>query len=444
MAKKDRGVIGGLLDLAGGAIEGLGRITPAGRGSAARTAGKQLQNDQTRLANALNQLKIIAGTNPDNASANIQANEVFKKAGLPVQEGADFSPFLDKFRAGTQVAPTREAVLSRPTPAVGTKVKTTTRGGEEITREGVAVKQRPATDVFTLQVGGQGVESRIDRDPQGNITGFTPLQVEGEAAVAAPSRQEVRTGAIESGTKSTAEKDIVSLTQRREQVKALKQTVQQDPSLLTFPRKAQGFVTDVVEFFGGKTTNKIEKLLQDANITNPAATQKLRDFQASAENAFLPFRKFITGVAGGMKEFSEIAKAFPREDDTLSEFLGKADAAIRATTVLGSILEAAITDGVLTQAEVDSGTPNPEVQQRLRDSVFSKMTNAGVSLSELPEIRQGEGVNSLIQRAQLRKFSQGLKDNEVLMQDQQGNISAFTRQELDQGLGQGFTPVTGF
>jgi hypothetical protein len=134
MAKEDKDAIGGLLDLVGGAIEGLGRLTPAGRASAARTASRQLQNDQARLANALNQLKIIALTDPNNQTANVQANRIFQQMGLPVQEGADFSPFLDKFRA-VEIQPTRKEVLERPTPPVGTTVKTKTRAGEEITRK---------------------------------------------------------------------------------------------------------------------------------------------------------------------------------------------------------------------------------------------------------------------------------------------------------------------
>ncbi|HEC65297.1 MAG TPA: hypothetical protein ENI23_08385 [bacterium] len=110
-------------------------LTQGVRSDEAAITSQRLGNEQKRLANALEQLKVIALTDPNNKTANAQATEIFKKAGLPVQEGADFSQFLDKFRAAGQVGPTRETVLDRPTPAAGTTVKTTTRGGEEITRK---------------------------------------------------------------------------------------------------------------------------------------------------------------------------------------------------------------------------------------------------------------------------------------------------------------------
>lgn len=433
----------GILENIGGAVGGaIDFITKPNPMQQAMIEGKQASAQQQVLANTMQQLQLVLQNAQSPEQGNAMARELLIGSGIisPEQAGQlDFSRTIQR-------APTIEQAQAIPL-GTGEQLVTETQRGK-LTRTGAQPKPAPAADVQDIQVGDQVVKATITRDDQGNITGFTPLTVGDEPAVVPPERQEIRTGALTTGAATEAQKDILSLSGRRNQLKGLKETVEQDPGLLTFPRRAQAAVTGLVQFLGGKTDTQVEKTLEKVKLTDPQAAQKLATFQADVENAFLPFRKFITGVAGGMKEFGQIAKAFPQTGDPLSKFMGKADSAINATVTLSSVLEAAITDGIIAASEIETENPTDEqrndFQQRFRAGVLNKITSAGLTLGDIAEIREGEGVDQLIQRSQLIKFQSQLKDNEILMQDAQGNVSAFTQQELNQGLGQGFTPVTGF
>lgn len=179
MAKetKRKGALGGLLDIAGGIGDfifapGTEAINRARSGEQA-IAGQQLQNEQTRLANALNQLKVIALTDPNNKTANVQANEVFKKAGLPVREGADFSPFLDKFRTGTRTAQQATGIAQGVPSGLSAEIPFGPEGKGRIKR--AAAKSATKSEIFT---DSKGVQGRI-------VDGtFTPIEtVEGEQLI---------------------------------------------------------------------------------------------------------------------------------------------------------------------------------------------------------------------------------------------------------------------
>lgn len=64
--------------------------------------------------------------------------------------------------------------------------------------------------------------------------------------------------------------------------------------------------------FGGKGKAIEARILQKAGFkTQEEYTQARSRWMAQSKSAFLEYRKWVTGVAGGEKEFKEIAKAFP-------------------------------------------------------------------------------------------------------------------------------------
>lgn len=99
---KDRGALGGLTDLVGGAFEFL---TSPSEGEKSKIAGQQIKNDSARLASAINTIKSVALTTTDNEAANAQLNQIFSAdTNLPqfTGGGRDFSAILDKARTGTK------------------------------------------------------------------------------------------------------------------------------------------------------------------------------------------------------------------------------------------------------------------------------------------------------------------------------------------------------
>jgi hypothetical protein len=128
---------------------------------------------------------------------------------------------------------------------------------------------------------------------------------------------------FEKGVKSEIEKDI---KKGLETVNGLVGILEGfDRDFLTVQGKFKGKlerlgdVFDRPDMFGGKEF---------------AARQS--SFVTKAKGQFLVFRKFITGVAGGIQEFKEIGKAFPEADqdffkgDTPDEFKAKTIAAIES------------------------------------------------------------------------------------------------------------------
>lgn len=91
------------------------------------------------------------------------------------------------------------------------------------------------------------------------------------------------------------------------------------PDILTSPERAKAWGAEILDNMGVLSDGNIvgQTIGQLVNFISPGATgrakklieEKVTLFQ-SAEREFLQWRKYITGVAGGEKEFAEIRKSF--------------------------------------------------------------------------------------------------------------------------------------
>ena len=262
-------------------------------------AGQQIQNDQTRLANAIQQLQIIAGTDPNNKTANISAIQAFKRLGIPVKEGADFSPFLDKFRAGSKGKPF----------TLGPGQKRFTGEGEQVAK----VPLKPTTPKQSSSViidprdPNKAIRVRNTFDPQGNLIN---QQFIGEATLAERIGGVAAEG-LQKSTQTKLEKDIIDLQTTLTELDAIDE--QFDENFFTFRGKAGAALTAFFE----KAEIPVGKARQEF-------LSKKTKFFADSKRVFLKFRKFITGVAGGIEEFREIAKAtIDPEKDSPTQFSAK-------------------------------------------------------------------------------------------------------------------------
>ncbi len=131
---------------------------------------------------------------------------------------------------------------------------------------------------------------------------------------------------LQRGTQTQIEKDIIGLQETLTELGAIKE--QFDPEFFTFRGKGKAFFTDLAR--------QLEIPVSQAQ--KDFLTKKTKFF-ADSKRVFLKFRKFITGVAGGIEEFREIAKATidPEKGSDIA-FLAKFDSmrdnAIRTQNVL--------------------------------------------------------------------------------------------------------------
>ena len=113
------------------------------------------------------------------------------------------------------------------------------------------------------------------------------------------------------GTTSQIEKDVVELQATLGELEAVNQ--QFNPDFFTFRGKGKAFFTAQAE--------KLEIPVSQASKEFLSNRSK---FFADSKRVFLKFRKFITGVAGGIEEFREIAKAtIDPEKDSPTQFTAK-------------------------------------------------------------------------------------------------------------------------
>lgn len=141
--------------------------------------------------------------------------------------------------------------------------------------------------------------------------------------------QGVPEGAVTKPTTTKIEKDVIDLQGTLQELESINQQFNED--FFTFRGKGRAFFTALAE---------------KAEIpVGQAATTFLKDrskFFADSKRVFLKFRKFITGVAGGIEEFREIAKAtIDPEKDSPTQFNAKLesmrDNAIRTSNLLLAI-----------------------------------------------------------------------------------------------------------
>ncbi len=161
--------------------------------------------------------------------------------------------------------------------------------------------------------------SVISRNQNGEVLGR-------RAATNKEVNQGVAAEGLQRGTKTKIEKDIIDLQGTLTELDAIKE--QFNPDFFTFRGKGRAFFTDLAR--------QLEIPVGQAQ--KDFLTNKIK-FDADSKRVFLKFRKFITGVAGGIEEFKEIAKATidPEKGSDIA-FLAKFDSmrdnAIRTQNVL--------------------------------------------------------------------------------------------------------------
>lgn len=139
----------------------------------------------------------------------------------------------------------------------------------------------------------------------------------------------VQTGDVEKSTKGQIEKDVIDLQTTLGELNQINKDYNED--FFTYRGRGRAYFTAIAE--------KAEIPIGQA--AKQFLSQKTKFF-ADAKRVFLKFRKFITGVAGGIEEFKEIAKAtIDPESDSPTQFQAKMtsmrDNAIRVSNLLLAI-----------------------------------------------------------------------------------------------------------
>ena len=168
----------------------------------------------------------------------------------------------------------------------------------------------------------KAIRVRNTFDAQGNLINQQRI---GEATLAERIGGVAAEG-LQKGTQTKLEKDVIDLQSTLAELDIIEK--QFNPEFFTFKGKGKVFFTALAE--------KLEIPVGEAATR---FLKKRTKFFADSKRVFLIFRKFITGVAGGIEEFREIAKATIDPDaDSATEFQGKMesmrDNAIRTSNLL--------------------------------------------------------------------------------------------------------------
>jgi hypothetical protein len=174
------------------------------------------------------------------------------------------------------------------------------------------------------------VRNTFDKD--GNITNQIKI---GEATLAEKIGGVASEG-LEKSTRGKLEKDIIDLSQTLTELGSLQGRMEPDAfggdftfeDFFTVPGRVNAKITDIA------TQLKIPRSEAAKKFLTAKAT-----FGADAKRVFLKFRKFITGVAGGAKEFDEIRKASidPEKGSSITfkaRFESMRDSALRTQNML--------------------------------------------------------------------------------------------------------------
>lgn len=146
----------------------------------------------------------------------------------------------------------------------------------------------------------------------------------------------IYTGAVEKSTRGQIEKDVIDLQTTLGELNQINEDYNED--FFTYRGRGKAYFTALAE----KAEMPVSKAAKEF------LSQKTKFF-ADAKRVFLKFRKFITGVAGGIEEFKEIAKAtIDPESDSPTQFKAKMtsmrDNAVRVSNLLLAIRNSGLDD----------------------------------------------------------------------------------------------------
>ncbi len=213
----------------------------------------------------------------------------------------------------------------------------------------------------------KAIRVRNTFDAQGNITN----QVKIGDATLAEAIGGVAAEGLQKGTQTKLEKDVIDLQGTLTELGAIEKQFNED--FFTFRGKGRAFFTAL----GEKAEIPVGK----------AATQFLKrrtKFFADSKRVFLKFRKFITGVAGGIEEFKEIAKAtIDPEKDSPTQFRAKLesmrDNAIRTSNLLLALKNSGLQPTKANIKAAVSLTPLTSIPLEISPDVNLQTLGAGQS-----------------------------------------------------------------
>jgi hypothetical protein len=246
------------------------------------------------------------------------------------------------------------------------------------------------------------------QDEQGNVIRelgpATPTQI----------KQGVTPETVAKPTIAKIEKDLIDLQSTVGELDVIKDDF--DPNFfLTFdPKNPLGdskfsaFITERARKFG---------------VTPSAARQDFLDrktkFFADSKRVFLKFRKFITGVAGGMQEFKEIAKSTidPEKDSDIS-FMAKMrsmrENAMRLDKIMRTIRDKGFEptkDNIKAELNNAGGLDNIEIGE----GVQQEQVQQAEPIS--PAIQQQTGIPSLQELRNMSTPPESVDRNSIVEQD---------------------------
>lgn len=173
--------------------------------------------------------------------------------------------------------------------------------------------------------------------------------------------QGVPEAAVTKPTVTQIEKDVVDLQGTLTELRAIEE--QFNPDFFTFRGKGKAFFTALAEKAEVPVGRAAEQFLKDRS-----------KFFADSKRVFLKFRKFITGVAGGIEEFREIAKAtIDPESDSPTQFKAKfesmRDNAIRTSNLLLAIRNSGLEPNKANIKSALSITPLENIPLRIQPNL---------------------------------------------------------------------------
>ena len=305
------------------AIAGIMRT--AGEAERTRREGQTLDRIARAIAGGATTIEAItaaAGREPEFATGVPGALQRF---------GGAFQPTGGGIRQSIQQAvigqTLQQALAPAPKPIpLGEAERLVTPTGETLVEARPTPKTKTISHVITdPENPDRAIRVADTLDEQGNLVN---RQLLGEATLAEKIGGVAAEG-LQKGTQTKLENDIIELQTTLVELEAIDKQFDED------------FFT-----FIGKGTAALTAFFEKAKIPVGKAQQeflgKKTTFFADAKRVFLKFRKFITGVAGGIEEFREIAKAtIDPESDSPTQFKAKMnsmrDNAVRTRNVLLAI-----------------------------------------------------------------------------------------------------------
>ena len=256
--------------------------------------------------------------------------EVEKAAKLGTPE--EFVSHLENFRESLRPE-FGDVVDSIPDPTAEMYEQTKQMHGDDPKSKYSSIKQGVGPDGKEVFIG-----LNKDTDKYEVIEGGTPKPSKGMKITTTDGttiETGVSTGGLSKPTKTSLQKDIIENQTSMDSINQLEALY--EPEFLTYGGLAKGKLATVM--------NKMDPEDRSNFQTRRSA------FIGAANQNFLAFRKWATGVSGGEKEMAEIKRATFSEDDSPQDFEAKLGLIKSLKRRLNARMKAALSSGVDNQEQ---------------------------------------------------------------------------------------------